>query len=96
MKKIEKELAKYFLKENDFVNIDNMKVKVLYLCNTKTFKSSEYDFVCTRRYVAYGKNKLTHAFEWEIVIEAFGRMTIRQYADGKTARREFNNYKKKR
>lgn len=38
----------------------------------------------------------THAFEWEIVIEAFGRMTIRQYADGKTARREFNNYKKKR
>ena len=35
MKKIEKELAKYFLKENDFVNIDNMKVKVLYLCNTK-------------------------------------------------------------
>jgi len=58
MKKIEKELAKYFLKENDFVNIDNMKVKVLYLCNTKTFKSSEYDFVCTKRYVAYGKNKL--------------------------------------
>lgn len=38
----------------------------------------------------------THAFEWEIVIEAFGRMTIRQYVDGKTARREFNNYKKKR
>lgn len=38
----------------------------------------------------------THAFEWEIVIESFGRMTIRQYPNGKTARREFKELKKKR
>lgn len=38
----------------------------------------------------------THAFEWEIVIEAFGRMTIQPFTNGKDARKEFNNYKKKR
>ena len=38
----------------------------------------------------------THAFEWEIVIESFGRMSIRQYTDGKTARKEFKELKKKK
>lgn len=58
MKEIEKELTKYFLKENNFVDINNIKVKILYLCSAKTFKGSEYDFLCTRKYVAYGENKL--------------------------------------
>lgn len=38
----------------------------------------------------------THAFEWEIVIEACGKITIQSFTDGKKARKEFNNYKKKK
>lgn len=38
----------------------------------------------------------THAFEWSIVIEACGKMTIQSYPNGSIARREFNNYKKKK
>lgn len=38
----------------------------------------------------------THAFEWSIIIEACGKITISQYTDGKTARKEFKELKKKR
>lgn len=38
----------------------------------------------------------THAFEWSIVIEANGKMTIQSYPNGDIARKEFNNYKKKK
>lgn len=37
-----------------------------------------------------------HAFEWSIVIETNGRMTIQSYPNGDIARKEFNNYKKKK
>ena len=38
----------------------------------------------------------THAFEWEIVIESCGKITIQSYHNGSIARKEFNNYKRKR
>lgn len=38
----------------------------------------------------------THAFEWFIVMEAWGKITIQSYPNGSIARREFNNYKKKK
>lgn len=38
----------------------------------------------------------THAFEWSIVLEADGRVTITTYKSGREARKEFNNLKKKR
>lgn len=38
----------------------------------------------------------THAFEWSIVIESCGKITIQSYPEGKVARKEFNNYKKKK
>lgn len=38
----------------------------------------------------------THAFEWSIVIESCGKITIQSYPDGDIARKEFNNYKKKK
>ena len=37
-----------------------------------------------------------HAFEWSIVLEADGKVTIITYKSGKEARKEFNNLKKKR
>lgn len=38
----------------------------------------------------------THAFEWSIVIEACGKITIQSYSNGDMARKEFKNYKKKK
>lgn len=37
-----------------------------------------------------------HAFEWDIIIESCGRITVRSFKSGKEARKEFNNYKRKR
>ena len=38
----------------------------------------------------------THAFEWSIVIESQGRITIQSFHNGDIARKEFKNYKKKK
>ena len=38
----------------------------------------------------------THAFEWSIVIESCGKITIQSFSERKLARREFNNYKEKK
>ena len=38
----------------------------------------------------------THAFEWSIAIESCGKITIQPFTNGKDARKEFNNYKKKK
>lgn len=38
----------------------------------------------------------THAFEWSIVIESYGKVVIQSYPNGGMARKEFNNYKKKK
>ena len=37
-----------------------------------------------------------HAFEWEIVLQDNGKTTIRSFKSGREARKEFNNYKRKR
>lgn len=37
-----------------------------------------------------------HAFEWVIVIESNGRITMQSYPSGKEARKEFQQYKKKK
>ena len=37
-----------------------------------------------------------HAFEWEIIIELSGRLIVRQYPNGKEARKAFNQLKRKR
>lgn len=38
----------------------------------------------------------THAFEWEIVIEAQGRMTIQSFKSGREARKKFKDFQRKR
>lgn len=38
----------------------------------------------------------THAFEWSIVIESCGNITIQSYSNGDIARKEFKELKKKR
>ena len=37
-----------------------------------------------------------HAFEWSIVLEADGKVSINTYKSGKEASKELNNLKKKR
>lgn len=37
-----------------------------------------------------------HAFEYEIVIQDKGKTIIRSFKSGREARKEFNNYKRKR
>lgn len=37
-----------------------------------------------------------HAFEYEIVLQDNGKTTVRTFKSGREARKEFNNYKKKR
>lgn len=37
-----------------------------------------------------------HAFEWEIVIQDNGKIIARTFKSGREARKEFNNYKRKR
>lgn len=38
----------------------------------------------------------THAFEWEIVIESNGKITVQSFTNGDKARKEFKELKKKR
>lgn len=37
-----------------------------------------------------------HAFEWEIVLQDNGKTIVRSFKSGREARKEFNNYKRKR
>lgn len=37
-----------------------------------------------------------HAFEWEIVLQDNGKTIVRSFPNGRQARKEFNNLKKKR
>lgn len=37
-----------------------------------------------------------HAFEYEIVLQDDGKTVVRSFKSGREARKEFNNYKRKR
>lgn len=37
-----------------------------------------------------------HAFEWEIVLQDNSKTIVRSFKSGREARKEFNNYKRKR